>query len=137
MLLEDDTGYRDGFTKTLKAIIAADKKQEDAWVPNPAISKVVSAPPQDDFRQHNFAQIHFGFGYSGVLIHDDDALVYGVLHYVMMDEKPCDLFYVANYLQGQILDQKFRWQLKKALITHLGSVSSLKGKFQPVWGLKG
>ena len=49
--------------------------------------------PVDDFREHTFAQVHFGFGYSGLLIHDDDALVYGVLHYVLMDEKPCDLLY--------------------------------------------
>ena len=137
MLLEDDTGYRDKFTPTLKAMMNADNKKENEFVPDPAISKAVISQPVDDFRQHAFSQIHFGFGYSGVLIHDDDVLVYAVLHYVMFDEKPCDLLYVANYLQGAVLDQRFRWQLKKVLITHLGSVSSLKGKIQPVWGLKG
>jgi len=47
------------------------------------------------------------------------------------------LFVVANYLQGKVLDQRFRWQLKKVLLTHLGSISSLKGKVQPVWGING
>ena len=94
MLLEDDTGYRDKFTPTLKAIIQADKRQEATLAPDPTIvSKIVPEMPVDDFREHTFAQVHFGFGYSGLLIHDDDALVYGVLHYVLMDEKPCDLLY--------------------------------------------
>jgi len=147
MLLEDDTGYRDGFTPTLKNMLQADAAQEAALQPDLNIAPIgveaavaardTKAFYADDFKQHVFAQIHFGFGYSGVLIHDDDALVYAVLHYVLMDEKPCDLLYLANYLQGKILDQKFRWQLKKVLITHLGSLSTLAGKIQPVWGLKG
>lgn len=137
MLLEDDTGYRDKFTTTLKAMLNADTRNEESSTTNKAIALDAAAAHKETFRKHDFAQIHFGFGYSGVLIHDDDVLVYAVMHYVLMDEKPCDLLYLANYLQGQVLDQKFRWQLKRVLITHLGSVSSLKGKFQPVWGLKG
>lgn len=133
MLLEDDTGYRDSFTPTLKAMIDANQQQEKMLVP----TDTGFGPFEDDYRQHAWAQVHFGFGYSGVLIHDDDALVYATLHYVLMDEKPCDLLYLANYLQGKVLDQKWRWQIKKVLLTHLGSVSSLKGKFQPVWGLRG
>lgn len=135
MLLEDDTGYRDKFTSTLKALLESDERQEHALMPNHQTTGV--GPFEDDYRQHIFAQVHFGFGYSGVLIHDEDVLTYATLHYVLMDEKPCDLLYLANYLQGQVLDQKWRWQLKRVLLTHLGSVSSLKGKFQPVWGIKG
>ena len=129
MLLEDDTGYRDKFSSTLKMMLQTDMRREAA--------QKTAATHKDDYMPHFFAQIHFGFGYSGVLIHDDDALVYAVLHFIFMDEMPCDLMYLANHLQGQILDQKWRWQLKRVLLTHLGSVSSLKGKIQPVWGLKG
>ncbi|CAB9496608.1 Alpha-1,3-mannosyl-glycoprotein 4-beta-N-acetylglucosaminyltransferase C [Seminavis robusta] len=136
MLLEDDTGYRDKFTPTLKAMMQADQRQEAVYVPDPKVTGI-TVPPEQDYWQHTFAQVHFGFGYSGVLIHDDDALVYAVVHYVLMDEKPCDLMFLANHLQGQVLDQKWRWQMKRVLLTHLGSVSSLKGKFQPVWGKMG
>jgi hypothetical protein len=77
-----------------------------------------------------WSQIRFSFGYSGVMIHDEDAYVFGMLHLLLHQEKPCDLlFEIANVVRnGETKDHFMRWNSRKRPITHMGKFSSLKGK---------
>jgi N-Acetylglucosaminyltransferase-IV (GnT-IV) conserved region len=77
-----------------------------------------------------WSQIRFSFGYSGVLIHDEDAYVFGMLHFLLYQEKPCDLLVqIANVVRnGETKNHITRWNKKNRFIKHMGKFSSLEGK---------
>jgi len=77
-----------------------------------------------------WSQIRYSFGYSGVMIHDEDAFVYGMLHLLLYQEKPCDLlFEIADSIRtGSTKDYFVRYNKKHRFIKHLGRVSTLHGK---------
>jgi len=77
-----------------------------------------------------WSQIRFSFGYSGIMIHDEDALVFGMLHLLLYYEKPCDLlFEIADSIRsGLTKDHFLRHNLKYRYITHRGKISTLEGK---------
>lgn len=77
-----------------------------------------------------WSQVRFSFGYSGVMIHDEDAYVFGMLHFLLYQEKPCDLlFRIADVVRnGETKDHHTRWNHKYRFIKHMGKFSSLQGK---------
>ena len=77
-----------------------------------------------------WSQVRFSFGYSGVMIHDEDAYVFGMMHFLLYQEKPCDLlFEIANVVRnGESKDHFLRWNKRYRFIKHGGKVSSLQGK---------
>jgi hypothetical protein len=81
-------------------------------------------------KREDWSQFRYSFGYSGVLVHDEDALVFGMMHFLLYKEKPCDLlFAIANSVRtGTTKDHFLRWNRKYRFITHRGKMSSLEGK---------
>lgn len=77
-----------------------------------------------------WSQVRFSFGYSGVLIHDEDAFVFAMLHFLLYKEKPCDmLFQIADSVRnGEHKDHFLRWNKRQRFIRHLGKTSTLEGK---------
>ena len=77
-----------------------------------------------------WSQVRFSFGYSGVLIHDEDAFVFAMLHFLLYQEKPCDLLFdMADSIRNGISKDHFlRYNKKFRYITHEGRMSTLKGK---------
>ncbi|CAB9505613.1 Alpha-1,3-mannosyl-glycoprotein 4-beta-N-acetylglucosaminyltransferase A [Seminavis robusta] len=77
-----------------------------------------------------WSQVRFSFGFSGVLIHDEDAFVFGMLHFLLYKERPCDLLFQIsdNVRNGESRDHFLRNNLKARSIMHRGKVSTLKGK---------
>jgi N-Acetylglucosaminyltransferase-IV (GnT-IV) conserved region len=79
-----------------------------------------------------WSQVRFSFGYSGVLIHDEDAFVFAMMHFLLYQEKPCDLqFEIANSVRtGLSKDHFLRNNKQYRFIQHAGKISTLEGK---VW----
>lgn len=77
-----------------------------------------------------WSQGRFSFGYSGVLVHDEDAFVFAMMHFLLYQEKPCDLlFEVADSVRNGVNKDHFlRYNKKFRYITHNGKMSSLAGK---------
>lgn len=87
-------------------------------------------PVRETGHQEIWSQIRFSFGYSGVLIHDEDAFVFAMMHFLLYQEKPCDLlFEIAGIVRtGLSMDHFLRYNKKWRYITHAGKMSSLVGK---------
>jgi hypothetical protein len=119
MLLEDDTGFQPEFANRLTNIIRdeATTNYTNDMLP--------------------WAQMVFGFGYSGILIRAIDVPVYAQLHTTFFDERPCDILDIWRlvrdgkriYIQSPL---KLRYK-KRLYLKHLGLQSSLQGKTQEVW----
>ena len=77
-----------------------------------------------------WSQMRFSFGHSGVLIHDEDAFVFAMMHYLLYQEKPCDLlFEIPDSVRNGISKDHFlRYNKKHRYILHAGKMSSLAGK---------
>ena len=119
MLLEDDTGFQPEFANRLTSIL-----QEDST----AKSSSGSLP---------WAQMVFGFGYSGILFRATDIPVYAQLHTTFFDERPCDILDIWRLVRNGkriYIKSPFKLRYKKHLyLKHLGVQSSLQGKTQEVW----
>lgn len=158
MMIEDDSGFRPAtFKKGIKHILtnlhhsvnpndsvvldpniivnSPAGEVEDSDLSNGRISinygKEKDEPALIEMgHRETWSQIRFSFGYSGVMIHDEDAFVYGMMHSVLYQEKPCDLlFEIADSIRnGVTRDHFLRWNLKSRHIMHRGQISSLEGK---------
>ena len=119
MLLEDDTGFQPEFANRLKSILLED-----------TIANYTTALLP-------WAQIVFGFGYSGILIRAIDVPVYAQLHSTFFDERPCDILDIWRLIRDGkriYIKSPFKLRYKKNIyLKHLGVQSSLQGKTQEVW----
>ena len=119
MLLEDDTGFQPEFASRVKSEL-----HEDSIANHTA----ASLP---------WAQMVFGFGYSGILFRGIDIPVYAQLHTTFYDERPCDILDIWRLVRdGKRIyiksPTKLRYK-KRLYLKHLGVQSSLQGKTQEVW----
>ena len=64
------------------------------------------------------------------MVHDEDAFVFGMMHFLLYEEKPCDLlFEIADSIRaGHTKDHFTRWNRRHRFIMHLGKMSTLEGK---------
>lgn len=156
MLIEDDSGFRPtnffkmirqtlgnligkdtGLNNVAEFPIHIDVNGQDIpgkYVLNPEKSPNISYESLTGTKEtEHWSQVRFAFGYSGVLVHDEDALVYGMLHFLLYQEKPCDLMesLADSVRSGASKDHYMRWNKKFRSITHLGKISSLNGKVYP------
>ena len=119
MLLEDDTGFQPEFANRLTSSLHDDAS---------ANYTATSLP---------WAQMVFGFGYSGILFRAIDVPVYAQLHTTFFDERPCDILDIWRLVRDGkrvYIKSPFKLRYKKRLyLQHLGVQSSLQGKTQEVW----
>ena len=157
MMIEDDSGFRPvSFLKGIKLILTnlhRTANPDDSMDFNPRVFRnnpvgigggiasngSISIKYGDEKEEpalvemgHReiWSQLRFAFGYSGIMVHDEDAYVYGILHSLLYQEKPCDmLFDIAKSIRtGVTKDHFLRWNSANRYITHLGKISTLKGK---------
>jgi hypothetical protein len=149
MIVEDDSGFRKdiffkGIRQTLGNLVGVTGNANNvAEIPlqinalGKNITKYIrsnTALGYDSLtktgHKEHWSQVRFAFGYSGVLVHDEDALVYGMMHFLLYEEKPCDLLTnIADSIRsGVSKDHYMRWNKKFRSITHLGKISTLTGK---------
>jgi N-Acetylglucosaminyltransferase-IV (GnT-IV) conserved region len=119
MLLEDDTGFQPGFAADLKSFMETSSQQGE-----------------QPFGIPRWAAVEYGFGYSGMLLHSSDIFVYEQLHRTFYDEKPCDHLAFHVLIRDRMLHRVSSPAFengKLSFFKHLGELSTLPGKTQPVW----
>ena len=144
MTIEDDSGFRPNqFFKAIRQTLGTLIGVTHNGVTNNTSSEVSDESMLKNNTLMNFdsltttghvehwSQVRFAFGYSGLLLHDEDAFVFGLLYFLFYQEKPCDLITekIADAVRtGVTKDHYLRWNKKFRAITHLGRISTLNGR---------
>jgi len=81
--------------------------------------------------------LHFGFGYSGIVLPTSDAQAYQQVHYHFFDEQPCDHFriykLIGNGNQTYYESCTNFTNGKQMFLKHLGQFSTLSEKIEEIW----
>ena len=124
MLLEDNTAFQPGFGRVVHQALnlskAAASQQRN---PNELLA-LASRP--------TWGRLHFGYGYSGIVLHISEAKLYQQMHYHFFDELPCDVMVIFQLLgdgnQTFVVNPTNFSNGKQSFLKHLGKVSTLSEK---------
>jgi len=148
MLLEDDTAFQPGFGRALRNILQQSQQPPPAAVNHSqggsnssraANETTVTLPVEVvvPSQRPKWGRLHFGFGYSGIVLHASDAKAYQQVHYHFFDELPCDIFRIYELLgNGNQTYHQSRTSFangKRMFLKHLGRFSTLSDKIQKTW----
>jgi len=136
MLLEDDTAFQPGFGRALQQALQL-SEEATATNANQRSTNERMAPVPLLCCRPEWGRLHFGYGYSGVVLHSSDASVYQQIHYHFYDELPCDVFGIHHLLgdgeETPIASPTNFSNGRTMFLKHLGNVSTLKEKIEVTW----